>query len=67
MFSAFGYVAAPKFSTQQEELRKDLRIMKQDAVNNGLTEDHGLLEFISQYGFERASIAQFTPREQNPF
>ncbi len=67
MFSAFGYVAAPKFSTQQEELRKDLRLMKQDAVNNGLTEDHGLLEFINQYGFERASIAQFTPREQNPF
>ena len=67
MFSAFGYVAAPKFSTQQEELRKDLRIMKQDAVNNGLSEDHGLLQFINQYGFERASIAQFTPREQNPF
>jgi hypothetical protein len=67
MFSAFGYVAAPKFSTQQEELRKDLRIMKQDAVNNGLSEDHGLLEFINQYGFERASAAQFTPREQNPY
>jgi len=67
MFSAFGYVAAPKFSTQQEELRKDLRIMKQDAVNNGLSEDHGLLEFINQYGFERASVAQFTPREQNPY
>lgn len=67
MFSAFGYVAAPKFSTKQEELRKDLRIMKQDAVNNGLSEDHGLLEFINQYGFERASVAQFTPREQNPY
>jgi hypothetical protein len=67
MFSAFGYVAAPKFSTQQEELRKDLRVMKQDAVNNGLSEDHGLLEFINQYGFERASVAQFTPREQNPY
>ena len=67
MFSAFGYVAAPKFSTQQEELRKDLRVMKQDAVNNGLSEDYGLLEFINQYGFERASAAQFTPREQNPY
>ena len=67
MFSAFGYVAAPKFATEQEELRKDLRIMKQDAVNNGLSEDHGLLEFINQYGFERASVAQFTPREQNPY
>lgn len=67
MFSAFGYVAAPKFSTQQEELRKDLRLMKQDAVNGGLSEDHGLLEFINQYGFERASVAQFTPREQNPY
>jgi len=67
MFSAFGYVAAPKFSTQQEELRKDLRVMKQDAVNNGLSEDHGLLEFINQYGFERAAVAQFTPREQNPY
>lgn len=67
MFSAFGYVAAPKFSTQQEELRKDLRLMKQNAVNNGLSEDHGLLEFINQYGFERASAAQFTPREQNPY
>lgn len=67
MFSAFGYVAAPKFSTQQEELRKDLRVMKQDAVNSGLSEDHGLLEFINQYGFQRASVAQFTPREQNPY
>ena len=67
MFSAFGYVAAPKFATEQEELRKDLRLMKQNAVNNGLSEDHGLLEFINQYGFERASVAQFTPREQNPY
>lgn len=67
IFSGLGYVAAPKFVTKQEELRKDLRLYQQEAVANGGTEDDGLLRFVKENGFQRAAVAQYTPREANPY
>lgn len=67
IFSGLGYVAAPKFVTKQEELRKDLRLYQQEAIAKGGTADDGLYKFIKEYGLQRASVAQFTPREANPY
>lgn len=67
IFSGLGYVAAPKFVTKQEEMRKDLRLYQQEAIANGGTADDGLYKFIKEYGLQRASVAQFTPREANPY
>lgn len=67
IFSGFGWVAAPKFSTNMEELRKDLRLYQSNAVAEGRTQDDGLYDFIKEHGFEKAAVAQFTPREANPY
>lgn len=67
IFSGLGYVAAPKFVTKQEEMRKDLRLYQQEAIAKGGTADDGLYRFIKEYGLQRASVAQFTPREANPY
>ncbi len=66
-FGFTGPIGAPKFVTRQEELRKDLRLYQQEAIKNGGTADDGLYAFINDYGYERAGVAQFTPREINPY
>lgn len=67
LFSFTGPVGAPKFVTRQEELRKDLRLYQQEAIKNGGTADDGLYAFINDYGYQRAGVAEFTPREMNPY